>query len=302
MNALPGLVPRFKICHGLKIRFAHWQPRGQARGRVLLLQGRAEFLEKYLETVGDLVARDFEVMSFDWRGQGGSGRLLSDPYKGHVPTYNDYLRDLYTLCGNWLNESEVPCFLLAHSMGGHIALRLLANQPRWFQAAMLCCPMVHVITKPYSQRQAAFIAHGACYTGFSEEYAPQQKQYRFSNMEFENNSLTSDKTRFQRNRQYLRDSPNLEIGGVTFGWLHASFQSIRRTHQRDYAQRISTPLLICESDQDMVVDNRAIREMVARLPQAKLRQLSPARHELLQEKDEIRTQLWHYFDELVAAT
>lgn len=299
MSTLPRLVPRFKNCHGVKIRFAHWQPEGRSRGRVLLLQGRAEFLEKYLETVGDLLERDFEVMSFDWRGQGGSGRLLKDPYKGHVPTYNDYLRDIYSLCGTWLNESESPCYLLAHSMGGHIALRLLANQTHWFRAAMLCCPMVHVITKPYSQPQAALIARGASYIGFSEKYAPQQKQYRFSNMEFENNFLTSEEARFHRNRHYLRDQPSLEIGGVTFGWLNASFRSIHQTQKRGYAERISTPILICESDQDMVVDNRAIRRMVARLPHAKLRQLSPARHELLQEKDAIRAQLWRYFDELV---
>ena len=43
---------------------------------MVLLQGRAEFIEKYGETVGDLRARGFAVYALDWRGQGHSGRVL----------------------------------------------------------------------------------------------------------------------------------------------------------------------------------------------------------------------------------
>ena len=46
------------------------------RGTVVVLGGRAEFIEKYFEVIGELLARDFAVAALDWRGQGGSARRL----------------------------------------------------------------------------------------------------------------------------------------------------------------------------------------------------------------------------------
>ena len=53
-----------------------------------LFQGRAEFIEKYFETVRELRARGFAVATIDWRGQGGSERALADPRKGHVGDFS----------------------------------------------------------------------------------------------------------------------------------------------------------------------------------------------------------------------
>ena len=55
---------------GVNLRFARWAPPPGRKGTVLVLQGRAEFIEKYFETVRDLRARGFAVVTFDWRGQG----------------------------------------------------------------------------------------------------------------------------------------------------------------------------------------------------------------------------------------
>ena len=59
-----------------------------------MFQGRAEFIEKYFETVRDLRARGFAVATIDWRGQGLSERALRDPRKGHVRNFSEYERDL----------------------------------------------------------------------------------------------------------------------------------------------------------------------------------------------------------------
>jgi lysophospholipase len=301
MNTQPPIRPQFQICNGVKIRFALWAPPKATRGRVLLLQGRAEFLEKYLETVNDLLARGFEVMSLDWRGQGGSARILEDPFKGHILEFNQYLMDVQALCSNWLSSSGAPCYLLAHSMGAHIGLRLLANHPSWFKAAFFCSPMWDLITEPYTRWQARWLAKIACLARMAESYGPDQDAYRFSALEFNGNVLSSDPMRFERNQKILRSQPELEIGGVTFGWLNASFESIQRTHSRGYAEKVQTPMTVCVAEQDQVVDNWATRQLTARLANAKLRQLAGGRHELLQEQAPIREKLWLLFDSLIEA-
>ena len=85
----------FKGHDGIKLRFARWEAtRGPRRGTVCLFQGRGEFIEKYFEVVADLRRRGFSVATMDWRGQGGSDRLLSNPRKGHVRSFADFDQDL----------------------------------------------------------------------------------------------------------------------------------------------------------------------------------------------------------------
>ena len=66
------------------LRYARWAPPPGRKGTVCMFQGRAEFIEKYFETVRDLQARGFAVATLDWRGQGLSDRALADRRKGHV--------------------------------------------------------------------------------------------------------------------------------------------------------------------------------------------------------------------------
>ena len=53
------------------IRLAYWElleSKKVSRGTVLLQQGHNEFIEKYFETIQELIHRNFNVVCFDWRG------------------------------------------------------------------------------------------------------------------------------------------------------------------------------------------------------------------------------------------
>ncbi|MFX8715876.1 alpha/beta hydrolase, partial [Acinetobacter baumannii] len=85
-------------------RVARWSPAGaEARGTVCVLQGRAEFIEKYYETVRDLLVRGFAVATLDWRGQGGSERHRNSR-RGHVNEFDEYGLDLAA----FLNQVVLP--------------------------------------------------------------------------------------------------------------------------------------------------------------------------------------------------
>ncbi|MGO7565283.1 alpha/beta fold hydrolase, partial [Rhizobium johnstonii] len=68
-----------------------------AKGTVVILHGRNEYIEKYLETIRDLTAKGLWVATFDMRGQGGSPRLLKSRNHGHIRRFVDYERDIDTL-------------------------------------------------------------------------------------------------------------------------------------------------------------------------------------------------------------
>src|SRR5690606_19433508 len=77
-NAVAGMLA---TPDGTRIRYARFAAQGRPlKGTVLIIPGRNEFIEKYFETIGNLSARGFGTVVFDLRGQGGSDRLLRDPW------------------------------------------------------------------------------------------------------------------------------------------------------------------------------------------------------------------------------
>ena len=64
-------------------------------------------------------ARGFAVAILDWRGQGGSQRMLSDPLKGHVRDFAEYEIDVEAFMREVvLPDCPPPHYAIAHSMGG----------------------------------------------------------------------------------------------------------------------------------------------------------------------------------------
>ena len=109
----------------IQLRTARWVPQTALRGTVVVLQGRSEFIEKYFEVIGELLARGFAVAAMDWRGQGGSARQLKNPRKGHIDDFSLFERDLGALVDDVLGPScPQPWFGLCHSMGGAIMLSI----------------------------------------------------------------------------------------------------------------------------------------------------------------------------------
>ena len=164
---VPGMVcETLAAADGLNLRVSHLPGPGRT---VLILGGRTEFVEKYAETFIDLQRRGFAVVTHDWRGQGLSGRLLANPHKGHVGAYEDYIADLDTVI-----DARIPAdqhghiIVLAHSMGGHVALRYLHDRPGLIERAVLSAPMVDIFDHFAARLFATGLARAAIALGLSD--------------------------------------------------------------------------------------------------------------------------------------
>src|SRR5215217_6598016 len=111
-------VGYFKTSDNVQLRYALWpKSEGAHRGTICLVQGRTEFIEKYFETVADFRRRGFSVATFDWRGQGGSDRLIGNRSLGYVDRFEDYWTDLKSFHGEiLLPDCPPPYYLAGHSM------------------------------------------------------------------------------------------------------------------------------------------------------------------------------------------
>ncbi len=140
-----GVCSNVRTSDRVVLRVARWHPEGQARGTIVLAQGRAEFIEKYFETIGELLARGFAVVTFDWRGQGLSARAVANPRKGHVDDFALFERDLEAVFSQAVQPfCPPPYFGLAHSTGASIMLQQARRNASPFARLVLLAPLIDI--------------------------------------------------------------------------------------------------------------------------------------------------------------
>lgn len=295
-----GVVEWLTLGDGVRIRTARWLlPDHEARGTVLLIGGRTEFIEKYFEVIGELLLRGLSVVTFDWRGQGLSTRALPEHHKGHVRDFSEFDADLAAVVSRVLREHGTkPYHALAHSMGGNILLRYLHDFPHEFDRAVLTAPMLAVKTAPYPQWFARAMATATTSLGAHNAFVFGGAKLDPLAQVFATNGVTSDEGRFHRFMNCLKAEPKLALGAPTFGWLEAAYRSMTLVASEEFAQGIETPVLLIGAAHDQLVHPGADMTLIRRIKRGMYVMLK-AEHEIMMERDDIRRAFWACFDPFV---
>jgi lysophospholipase len=291
-----------KTRDGVALRFARWPPPPGRKGTVCLFQGRAEFIEKYFETVRDLRARGFAVATLDWRGQGGSERALRNRRKGYVRSFSRYQIDLETFVNEVvLPDCPPPVFAFAHSMGATILLQAAYAGHRWFDRMVLLAPMI-ALPAMRRMRGTRMLVRTLRLMGLGAMYVPGGDASVLQQRPFAGNLLTSDPVRYARNIAVLEAEPSLATGWPTVAWGDCAFRVMAEVSQPAYPSRIRQPLLIIAAGLDGIVSTPAIEEFSIRLRAGSHLIVPGARHEMLMEQDRFRSQVFAAFDAFVPGT
>ena len=299
--APPGFVAdMIAASDGILLRVARWQPAGASAGTVLIANGRSEFIEKYFEVIGELLARGLHVVTFDWRGQGFSGRELPNPRKGHIDDFSLYGRDLVAVQRQVMDEHcPKPWFALGHSMGGAILLAQSAHLD--VERMVLSAPMIGLSGLRFP-KGARMLAHCLDMIGLGGAFIPGGGETAYLTKPFPGNVLTSDAARYARIADIAALAPGLAVGAPTVGWINAAFRQMQQFGDPDFALRIAIPTLIMAAGDDRVVDTLACERLGAGLKGGGVIVVAQARHEILIERDAFRSQFWAAFDAFVPGT
>jgi lysophospholipase len=298
-NPVPpgGAAEWFAGAGGARMRAALFTPKGPARGSVVLSGGRTEVIEKYYETIGELLGRGYVVLAHDWRGQGLSERLLPDRLKGHAAGYEDFVKDFDCLVSAYAERLPRPWIAVGHSMGGCLTLLALAKgQSANFAAAVLSAPMLALTTKPAPRFLVGLLLGRRVRIRRLEDYVGGPAD-PFEN-DFAKNRLTHDAARYARNCALVAAHPDLALGQVTWGWLDFAFKAIAWLQAPANLQSVALPVTVCQAGEDKVIDNRGQDTVVRALPNGRLVRIEGAFHEILQETDDKRAVFWREFDDL----
>ncbi len=279
------VVDALEVEKDLELRVAVWkQETIPSKGTILIFNGFTEFIEKYYETIQDFIDLNWNVVAFDWRGQGLSSKLLLEKDKGYIEDFSQFLDDADAIYNHKVKDLPKPHFLLGHSMGGHLALREIQKHPTRYSKAVLCAPMQSITglkTKVLS-RVATFFK----ILGFGQSYVIGGKD---GNPKKTHERLTSDINRFKKWSSIFKKQPRLLMGSATWTWSQAAARSMTLSMKEEEVKKIVIPVYLASAKIDVVV-NEATHETLDDInPLIKVVPYKMARHEILTETTEMRS-------------
>lgn len=291
-----------KLPSGSILRYKFWSPAVNPKPiHVLMLQGRGTSIEKSEHFINKLVDQGYTVWSFDWRGQGRSTR--SAGRRGYIDSYKTYLDDM----GYFVENLVLPdlgknlLVLMGHSMGGHIGLRFLAENPGIFQAALLAAPLMDLATGIYPKPVARMLTNVMCKLGLDKAYIFGHGQYDPRTEPFEGNLITRNSANFYEMRRIQQENPDLIVGGATFGWVGATMASTDVLMRPDYLGRVTVPIHLMTAGDEQIIDNQRVQLACGWMKRCSLEVIKGAKHQLFSETDDVQAHILRVFNRLVEA-
>ena len=265
-------------------RFA-WPAAGKPTGSILFQGGRGDIIEKYLEVFEHWHRQGWNVSAFDWRGQGGSGRLTANPRVGHCNDFGVWIDDLTEFASGWEEQTPGPHVVIGHSMGGHLVLRALAEERIAPDGAVLVSPMLGFETGPLPLDLLAWLVRQLARL-WPEHVAWRTNERPTHPWASRQKMLTSDKDRYEDELWWKREKPELELGPPSLKWLEQAYGSALALEKSPAIAAIMIPVLILGTWGDKLVSPVAIARMASRLPDAELKMFDKSvAHEILRERD-----------------
>ena len=281
---------RWQTADGWSVRRIDWPaPDAGAKGSILFLPGRGDFYEKYLETMAQWSAAGWRVTACDWRGQGDSGRLGLDAGTGHIDDFATWVADLAYFWKGWKAQTPGPHVLVGHSMGGHLALRALAEGQVDPVGAILAAPMLGFA----SLKLPLAVMHALAWlmTKLGDPRRPAWKwneppgQVPPSRIHL----LTHDEERYADELWWRAHRPAVVMEPGSWGWVERAYASMRLLAGPGLLEAVQVPVLILGTDHDKLVAWPAIAKAAARLGDCELVHFGgEAHHEILREADPVR--------------
>lgn len=278
----------------VKIVFTKFGTTKGEKGSLVISPGRTESSLKYVETAYDFIQAGYSpVYVINHRGQGLSGRMLSDLQKGHVEDYVDYTKDFarfmdFVLADKKVNSSRL--YAIAHSLGGAVITDYSMTYRSPFKAVAMSAPLYKIPND--TEENLLRDTFLACYVQFRcDDYIPNGGPFRWEDRKFETNDVTHSRVRFAYRDHLWTKWRNLQLGSPTIRWVRETVQANIKRRDINRLGTIRSPFLILQAEQELVVDNSGHTAICQRMGSNKCRieRVRGSRHEMLMEVDSIRT-------------
>lgn len=279
---------------GVRVRIGIWPEQTKAKGTLLLFPGRTEYIEKYGHVAAHFAKLGLAVISIDWRGQGLADRLAQDRFRGHVGDFADYQLDVQAMLEVAREEKlPEPFYLLAHSMGGAIALRAL-HEGVPVEKVGFSAPMWGIKIDPPILRPTAWVVSRLAHLAHAGETltpGTQPRSFILSDP-FENNTLTRDPDMWALMGDQIRAMPDVELGGPSLDWVRLAISECAELMAMTAPPH---PCLTFLGSNERIVSVPDIHHMMDKWDNGTLELVPGAEHEVLMDLPDTRARVLDAF-------
>ncbi|WP_110927317.1 alpha/beta hydrolase [Bacillus massiliglaciei] len=213
-----------------------WETEENAKGVIVIIHGAIEHHGRYKWLSQMWRSAGYHVIMGDLPGQGMTTRAN----RGHIDSFDEYLDEVK----KWIAAAydyELPVFLLGHSMGGLIAIRLLQEEEWDLAGLILSSPCLGLLQKP--PKMMAALSHGLNVVyptfkvdpGLTPELVTRNEEIRESD---------------------LNDS--LYVTKVSVRWFRELEQAMKDAFE-EIPDFPDLPILVMQGGDDKVVDKKAVQ-------------------------------------------
>ncbi|WP_409302283.1 lysophospholipase [Peribacillus sp. SCS-155] len=213
------------------------QAEGSAKAVIVIVHGALEHHGRYKWLSQMWKSAGYHVILGDLPGQGMTTRA----FRGHIDSFDEYL----TAVRSWIAEAykySLPVFVLGHSMGGLIAIRLLQQEEHDLAGVILSSPCLGLASYPSRMKNTA-----------SKILNLVHPKYRVDP------ELTPEMA--TRNPDIKDEDMNdsLFVTKVSVRWYRELVSSIKDAFD-EIPELQDIPVLLMQGGDDKIVDKRPVRE------------------------------------------
>lgn len=253
-----------------------WEPDHEAKGVIVIVHGALEHHRRYGWLIEMWRSLGFIVIMGDLPGHGE----ITRGNRGHIDSFDEYLREVK----DWIKTAyqyNLPIFLLGHSMGGLISLRLLQEEKMELAGVILSSPCLGLVKKP--GKFLDFLSYGL------NVVVPQLRM---------NAGISVKLCTRNREVQAADMHDHLYIKKVSVRWYRELNRGMKEAFEK-ISQLQDIPILVMQAGDDKIVDKLAVREWFNQIPSSEKRfkEWPHCYHEIFNEPE--REEVFEYAKDFV---
>ena len=268
------LIDTIRAEDSTPLRYGLYKANEKPKHLILFLNGRTEWIEKYnfLPELLNL-PESTAFLTMDHRGQGASGGA-----RGDIDSYDTFAADTKHVLDH--AGLDLPYSLMAHSMGGLIALYSVLTEKTAPIKIVLSSPLLGFPQTGLRAKIIKPVMRGLARTPIAMEPCLLVSGKEKS---FEENPYTHDEDKFKLiiNAPYWVPAPS-------YRWIKASLDAIETVFDKKNIKKLKAPLLVLGGTKETVVSQNAFQNWVEHAVkhtdiEITYRKIEGAKHELFNE-------------------
>lgn len=241
-----------------------WEADSEAKAVIVIVHGASEHHGRYGWLIEMWRSSGFHVIMGDLPGQG----LTSRSQRGHIDKFDEYILEVKA----WIKTAyqfDLPVFLIGHSMGGLISIRVLQEEKFDLAGVILSSPCLGLTHTP--PKILDFLSHGL--------------NKVFPKLRVDSGLSVEMATRNAEVRE-IDSTDTLYVTKMSIRWYRELVTAMKNAFEK-ISSTGDIPMLVMQAGDDKIVNKESVKEWFNKVPlsEKRYKEWPDFYHEIFNEPD-----------------